>query len=88
MIISASRRTDIPSFFGDELMASLRAGSCRVSNPFRPSQVSTVSLRPADVAAIVFWTKHAAPFLRHLAELDAMGEAAMLMLHPMANFSD
>ena len=34
MIISASYRTDIPAFYGDWFRARLRAGFCRVANPY------------------------------------------------------
>jgi len=71
MIISASRRTDIPAFYTPWFMNRLRAGWCRVPNPLRPSQVSEVSLRPEDVDVIVFWTRnasHLSPYLRELEE--------------------
>jgi hypothetical protein len=73
MIISASRRTDIPSFYTPWLMNRLRAGSCLVPNPFNPRQVSSVSLKPEAVDVIVFWTRNAAPLLPSLEELDDLG---------------
>ena len=73
MIISASRRTDIPAFYADWMVQRLREGYCDVPNPVRPSQVSRISLRVADVDAIVFWTRNPRPLLPHLAELDARG---------------
>lgn len=73
MILSVSRRTDIPAFYSAWFMNRIRAGSCRVPNPFRPQQVSAVSLRPEDVDAICFWTRNPRPMLPHLAELDERG---------------
>lgn len=73
MIISASRRTDIPAFYARWLMNRIRAGYCIVSNPFKARQLFEVSLKPADVDAIVFWTRNAHPLLPHLAELDERG---------------
>lgn len=73
MIISASRRTDIPAFYSEWLVNRLRAGFCDVPNPFNRSQVSRISLTPADVDVIVFWTRHAAPLVPHLDEVDARG---------------
>jgi len=72
MIVSASYRTDIPTFYGAWFMNRLRAGYCMVPNPYggRPYRVS---LRPADVDGIVFWTKNLAPFLPHLAEVRERG---------------
>lgn len=73
MIISASRRTDIPAFYTPWLMNRLRAGICQVANPFNPAQATEVSLRAEDVEAIVFWTRDPRPLLPHLNELDARG---------------
>lgn len=73
MIISASRRTDIPCYFSGWLLHRVRAGEVRVRNPFNAAQVRTVSLRRADVDAFVFWTKDPAPMTDVLAQLDAMG---------------
>jgi hypothetical protein len=73
MIISASRRTDIPAFYTPWLMSRLRAGSCLVPNPFNARQVTSVSLKPEDVDVIVFWTRNAEPLLPHLQELDDLG---------------
>ena len=54
-------------------MERVRAGYCLVRNPFNPSQVSRISLAPADVDAIVFWTRFPRPLLPYLEELDARG---------------
>ena len=73
MIVSASRRTDIPAFYSEWFMKRVRAGFCTVPNPFNADQVSTVSLLPEDVDALVFWTRNPRPMLRHLNELDERG---------------
>lgn len=73
MIISASRRTDIPALYSDWLRRRIRAGFCTVPNPFNPKQVARVSLAPADVHAIVFWTRHARPIFGLLPELNRLG---------------
>jgi len=71
MIISASRRTDIPAFFSDWLINRLDAGYCLVKNPFNPAQVKRISLLPEDVDGIVLWTKNAAPLLPKISALDS-----------------
>ena len=71
MIISASRRTDLPAFYPAWLLRRLQEGFCLVPNPLNPKQVSRVSLSPQDVDAIVFWTKNPAPLLNALPELVA-----------------
>jgi len=73
MIVSASRRTDIPALYSGWLEQRLDAGWCDVPNPFNRKQVARVSLRPQDVDAFVFWTRHARPMLRLLPRLDAAG---------------
>ncbi len=73
MIISVSRRTDIPALYAQWFIHRIRTGFCHVPNPFNPRQVSTVSLRPEDVEVIVFWTRHPRPLLPYLEELDHRG---------------
>ena len=73
MIISASRRTDISAFYSDWFMKRTQAGHCDVPNPFNPTQVTRVSLKPEDVDVIVFWTRNASPLLPRLIELDRRG---------------
>ena len=70
MIISASRRTDIPAFYSSWFMERIREGNVLVKNPFNPSQTKMVSLRPEDVDAIVFWTRDSEPLMKHLKELE------------------
>ncbi len=73
MIISASRRTDIPAFYAEWFMNRIRAAYCTVVNPYNRKQVSYVSLQPEDLDVIVFWTKNPEPLLKHLKELDDRG---------------
>ncbi len=73
MIISASRRTDIPAFYADWFMNRVRAGYFYRVNPFNSRQISGFSLKPEHVDAICFWTRNPRPLLPHLAELDERG---------------
>lgn len=73
MIISASRRTDLPAFYARWFINRVRAGYCLVPNPFNPRQISRISLAPEDVDVIVFWTRHARPLFPYLQELDERG---------------
>lgn len=73
MIISASRRTDIPAFYAAWFMNRVRAGYCTVPNPFNRGQVGRVSLLPEDVDVLVFWTRNPRPLFPYLAELDQRG---------------
>ena len=72
MIVSASYRTDIPTFYGQWFMNRLRAGFCYAVNPYG-KQVYRVRLDGAAVDGFVFWTKNVAPFLEHLPEVKDRG---------------
>ena len=73
MILSASRRTDIPGFYTDWFMNRLRDGYTLIRNPYNPRQVRRVVLHPDIVDCIVFWTKDPAPLLSRLAEIEDRG---------------
>lgn len=70
MIISASRRTDIPTYYSDWFLKRVKAGYVYVRNPMNPHQVSQISLSPEVVDGIVFWTKNPTPMLDRLVELN------------------
>jgi hypothetical protein len=72
MIISASYKTDIPAFYGEWFMNRLRAGYCKMVNPYN-RHVIRVSLQAETVDGVVFWTKNVGPFLKHLSEVKRMG---------------
>jgi hypothetical protein len=73
MIVSASRRCDIPAFAGDWFMEALRAGQVEVAHPFHSRPGRRVSLRREDVDAFVFWSRDPRPFIRHLPEIERGG---------------
>lgn len=71
MIISASRRTDIPSYYSEWFYNRIKKGYVYVRNPMNYHHISKISLSPDVVDGIVFWTKNPAPMLARLNELDA-----------------
>ncbi|MDD2465097.1 MAG: DUF1848 domain-containing protein [Desulfobulbus sp.] len=73
MIISASRRTDIPALYSLWLLNRLRAGRVLVRNPFNRRQVSDIRLDPTVVDCLVLWTKNPAPLLPHVQEIETLG---------------
>lgn len=73
MIISASRRTDIPAFYSDWFMNRIEQGFLLSRNPFNYNQISRVSLSPEDVEAIVFWTRNPGKLMKSLDVLDGKG---------------
>ena len=72
-LISLSRRTDIPAFYGDWLIRRLRAGYCLVKHPFRADWIRRVDLGPEAVDGLVFWTRYPEPFLGHPDEIERLG---------------
>lgn len=70
MILSVSRRTDIPAFYAQWFLNRLRAGEAYF--PMR-EKIGRVALSPEWVDCIVFWTKNPLPILPFLPEIEAMG---------------
>lgn len=69
MILSVSRRTDIPAFYAEWFFQRIREGFLYVRNPMNPRQVSRIGLSPEVVDCIIFWSKNPAPMLERLDEL-------------------
>ena len=68
MIISASRRTDIPAFYSEWFLNRL-GKEVVVVNPFNSKQANAIPLNKESVDCIVFWTKNARPLLDRIDEL-------------------
>ena len=69
MIVSVSRRTDIPAFYADWFFRRLEEGFALVRNPVNPRRVSRVNLSPDATDGFVFWTKNPSPMLNRLSRL-------------------
>jgi hypothetical protein len=63
VVLSASRRTDIPAFYMPWFMQQIKSGVFDVVNPFN-RKVTKVSATPAEVHTIVFWSKNFGFFLK------------------------
>lgn len=70
MIISASRRTDIPAFYSQWFFNRIKEGYALVPSPYNPKMVSKVRLNPSVVDCFVFWTKNPAPMINKLDRLQ------------------
>lgn len=66
MIISASRRTDIPTYYSEWFYNRMKDGFVFVRNPMNIHQISKVSLSPDVIDGIVFWTKNPRPMMNKL----------------------
>lgn len=82
MIISASRRTDIPAFYAGWLFNRLSAGFVLVRNPRDQRQVGRISLSPRVIDCLVFWTRDARPMLGRLRKLAAYSYYFQVTLTP------
>ena len=71
MILSVSRRTDIPNYYSDWFFNRIKAGFVYVRNPMNAHQVSKIDITPKVVDCIVFWTKNPQPMLDRLDELTS-----------------
>lgn len=70
MIISASRRTDIPNYYSEWFFNRIKEGFVYVRNPMNIHRISKVTLTPDVVDGIVFWTKNPLPMMYRLNELS------------------
>ena len=82
MIISASRRTDIPAFYSDWFFNRIKERYVLVPNPYNSKMISRISLDPAVVDCIVFWSKNPAPMLEKLDKLKEYNYYFQFTLHP------
>lgn len=75
MILSASRRTDIPAWYGAWFLNRLREGLALVPNPYAENlhMLRKIPLSPDVVDCIVFWSKNPRPFLDFLPEIQQLG---------------
>ena len=67
IIISASRATDIPTFYSEWFISRWEAGYIKWTNPFngKPLYVSFANAR-----VVVFWTKNPLPMFKYLDYMD------------------
>lgn len=70
MILSVSRRTDIPNYYSDWFINRIKEGFLYVRNPMNQHQISRILLSPDVVDCIVFWTKNPANMMEKLKYLQ------------------
>ncbi|MCI8955997.1 MAG: DUF1848 domain-containing protein [Eubacterium sp.] len=69
MILSVSRRTDIPNYYSEWFFNRIKEGFLYVRNPMNFHQISEIKISPDVVDCIVFWTKNPLPMMERLDEL-------------------
>lgn len=70
MILSVSRRTDIPNYYSDWFITRIKEGFLYVRNPMNAHQISKIDLSPEVIDCIVFWTKNPANMIEKLEDLQ------------------
>lgn len=69
MILSVSRRTDIPAFYSEWFYNRIKEGFVYVRNPMNIHSVSKIDINPDVIDCIVFWTKNPLSMLPRLNDL-------------------
>lgn len=82
MILSVSRRTDIPAFYSQWFFKRLEEGFIYVRNPMNPKQISKIIMSPEEIEFIVFWTKNPAPMLNKLEKLKGYNYYFQFTVNP------
>ncbi len=73
MILSVSRRTDIPAFFSKWFFNRIEEGKVYVRNPMNFHNISEIDISPSYIDCIVFWTKNPSKeFIDNLNKLDKL----------------
>lgn len=70
MILSASRRTDIPNYYPEWFIKHLKEGFFYVRNPVNTHQISKINVSEETLDGIVFWTKNPENMMKYLNELE------------------
>lgn len=70
MILSVSRRTDVPNYYSDWFINRIKAGFLYVRNPLNVHQISRIELSPEVIDCIVFWTKNPANMIEKLNDIN------------------
>ena len=69
VVISASRRTDIPAYYADWFSTALKKGYAHYKNPYSNIPVFA-DLSSGNVKAFVFWSRNPQPLFKHLDYID------------------
>ena len=68
MIISASRKCDIPNYASDWFIESIKKGT--ITFPMNLFMERSINVTPDNTDCIVFWTKNPEPMMSRINELS------------------
>ncbi len=83
MIVSASRRTDIPNYYAEWFIQRIKKGFLYVKNPMNAHQISRIDLSPELIDCIVFWTKNPSNLMKYL---DCLQEYAFYVQFTLTGY--
>jgi len=86
MIISASRRTDIPAFYSEWFINRINDGYLMTRNPMNKYQVGKINLNPELIDCIVFWSKNPANMIPKLNQLKDYNYYFQFTLNPYPRY--
>ncbi len=87
IILSASRRTDIPAFYMPWFMDGIEQGRFEVVNPYN-QKISHVAAGLDEVHTLVFWSKDFGPFLKGRYGEDLIARGYHLFFNFTVNTAD
>lgn len=87
IIVSASRRTDIPAFYMNWFMDCVLKKRFVLKNPYS-KKISTLPFTPDKIAAICFWSKNYSCFMENLYGQKIMDKGFNIFFHYTLNSSD
>ena len=82
MILSVSRRTDIPAFYSEWFLNRIKDGYVLVRNPLNVHQITKIPLSPKVIDCIVFWTKNPERMIDKLSALRGYNYYFQFTLNP------
>ena len=82
MILSVSRRTDIPAFYSSWFYKRVKEGFVYVRNPMNIYQVSRIIINPDVIDCIVFWTKNPKAMISRLDEIKSYNYYFQFTINP------
>lgn len=84
IIVSASRRTDIPAFYMPWFMDCANKKRFTIKNPYS-GRISTVIFTPNNVLSVFFWSKDYSSFLKGNYGQDLVNKGFQLFFHYTLN---
>ncbi len=73
MILSVSRRTDIPAFYSEWFMDKIYHSGVMVRNPYAKDKITNIPISTEFIDCMIFWTKNPKPMLDKIPILNKLG---------------